>query len=180
MLFQSIVIVSMAVLLQFAPHIATDILTRYAMFVLACLGVYPIVPGCNAWTVNILAVAEKRSMGVAFMVTVGNMGGFIGSWIFLKKVAPRYPAGFGTSLAFAAAGFVAKLLFEYLYWRHSKMWEECLIPEYWLVAYRALAESRLLFAHGTSLQPILQPPRTLGTPVRHRYPETLPDYPRHY
>jgi predicted MFS family arabinose efflux permease len=121
--FQSIVVVSMGVLFQYAPHIATDIPTCYAMVVLACLGVYPIVPGCNAWTVNNLAAAEKRSMGVALMVTVGNVGGFIGSWIFLNKEAPRYPTGFGTSLAFAAAGIVAALLLEYLYWRHNKKWE---------------------------------------------------------
>jgi hypothetical protein len=60
--FQSIVVVSMGVLFQYAPHIATDIPTCYTMVVLACLGVYPIVPGCNAWTVNNLAAAEKRSM----------------------------------------------------------------------------------------------------------------------
>ena len=122
-IFQALVVISMAVLFSFAPKITTNVALCYVMVVLACVGVYPIVPACNAWTVNNLAGAEKRVMGIAFMVTMGNTGGFVGSWIFQQKEAPRYPTGFGTSLAFAAAGIAAALLLEYLYSKHNRYWK---------------------------------------------------------
>lgn len=120
--FQALVVISMAVLFNFAPRITSNVPLCYTMVVLACIGVYPIVPACNAWTVNNLAGAEKRVMGIAFMVTMGNTGGFIGSWIFKQSEAPRYPTGFGTSLAFGAAGIVAALWLEFLYARHNRKW----------------------------------------------------------
>ncbi|EXJ70637.1 uncharacterized protein A1O5_06708 [Cladophialophora psammophila CBS 110553] len=120
--FQALVVISMSVLFSFAPKITSNVALCYTMVVLACVGVYPIVPACNAWTVNNLAGAEKRVMGIAFMVTMGNTGGFIGSWIFKQSEAPRYPTGFGTSLAFGAAGIVCALLLEFLYARHNKKW----------------------------------------------------------
>lgn len=62
-------------------------------------------------------------MGIAFMIAVGNLGGLPGSFIFLSKESPRYPTGFGTSLAFAAAGIVSALLLEFFYWSHNKKYE---------------------------------------------------------
>ena len=121
--FQALVIVAMAVLFRYAPQIDTQVALCYAMVVLACIGAYPIVPGCNAWTINNLAGPEKRSMGIAFVVTMTNIGGFVGSWIFLGYEAPEYPTGFGTSLAFAASGMCAAMTVEYLYRRHNKKWE---------------------------------------------------------
>lgn len=124
LLFQGLVIIAMAVLFRYASNIDTQVALCYSMVVLACIGVYPIVPGVNAWTINNLAGPEKRSMGIAFVVTMTNIGGFVGSWIFLDNEAPEYPTGFGTSLAFAAAGMGAALLVEYLYMRHNKRWED--------------------------------------------------------
>lgn len=46
--------------------------------------------------------------------------GITGSFIFIDKEAPKYPTGFGSSLAFAAAGIVACLLLEFLLWRSNK------------------------------------------------------------
>lgn len=46
--------------------------------------------------------------------------GITGSFIFIEKEAPKYPTGFGSSLAFAAAGIVACLLLEFLLWRSNK------------------------------------------------------------
>jgi predicted MFS family arabinose efflux permease len=121
--FQGLVLVSMSVLFRYAPQIATQTALCYSMVVLACIGAYPIVPGCNAWTVNNLAGPEKRSMGVAFTITMTNIGGFIGSWIFLGYEAPEYPTGFGTCIAFAALGMCAATLVQFLYRRHNKKWE---------------------------------------------------------
>lgn len=124
---QSILVVAYSVLFTFAPKIASNVPLCYTMVFFACIGVYPILPGCNAWTINNLANAEKRSMGIAFMICIGNLGGLPGSFIFLSREAPSYPTGFGTSLAFAAAGIVSALTLEFFYWSHNKKYEH--VPE---------------------------------------------------
>ena len=54
------------------------------------------------------------------MICMGNMGGIIGSFIYLDSESPKYPTGFGTSLSFAAAGIVAALTLEFLFWNINK------------------------------------------------------------
>lgn len=64
-------------------------------------------------------------MGIAFMISAGNCGGLVGSFIYLEREAPKYPTGFGSSFAFAAAGMVASLVLETRFWwvnkRNEKM-----------------------------------------------------------
>lgn len=120
---QSFLIIAYSVLFVKAANIAQNVPLCYVMVALACIGVYPIIPGCNAWTVNNLAGPEKRSMGLAFMISLGNCGGIVGSFIFLPSESPKYPTGFGSSLTFAATGMVAALLLEFLYWSHNKKHE---------------------------------------------------------
>jgi hypothetical protein len=47
---------------------------------------------------NNLAPSSKRAVGMALLISVGNLGGICGSNIFLAAQAPRYPTGFGTGL----------------------------------------------------------------------------------
>lgn len=120
---QALVVIGMSVLFKYAPKITENVALCYSMVILSCVGVYPIVPASNTWTINNLAGPEKRVIGIAFMVTMGNAGGFIGSWIFQEKEAPQYPTGFGTSLAFGAAGIAAALILEYSFARHNRKWQ---------------------------------------------------------
>ena len=56
-------------------------------------------------------------MGIGYMTCVGNMGGIVGSYIFIDSEAPTYPTGFGSSLAFASAGIVACSILEFGLWK---------------------------------------------------------------
>jgi hypothetical protein len=62
------------------------------------------------------------------MICIGNCGGVVGSFIFIDKEKPKYPTGFGSSLAFASAGIVCALTLETLFWtinnRNAKYTEE--------------------------------------------------------
>lgn len=69
---------------------------------------------------NNLAGPAKRATGIGWLTGLGNMGGITGSFIFIQKEAPQYPTGFGSSLAFAAAGVVACLVLELALWRINK------------------------------------------------------------
>lgn len=44
---------------------------------------------------NNLAPSWKRAVGMAFVNSGGNLGGLVGSNIFLDSEAPHYPLGYG-------------------------------------------------------------------------------------
>ncbi|GAB7364040.1 hypothetical protein MBLNU230_g4597t1 [Neophaeotheca triangularis] len=131
---QSLLIVAYAILFSKAGDITNNVAVCYFAVFLACAGVYPIMPGCNAWTINNLAGPQKRAMGIAFMICVGNCGGIVGSYIFIDSEKPKYPTGFGSSLSFAAAGIICALTLEALYWnmnrRNAKFTEEEIRDKY--------------------------------------------------
>lgn len=95
---------------------------------------YPILPGVNAWNVANLAGPEKRSIGIGWLICAGNIGGVIGSYIYVEDEAPRYPTGYGTSFAFASAGILACFALEYTLWtinkRNERFTEEQIRAQY--------------------------------------------------
>jgi MFS family permease len=138
---QCMLLVGFSVLFALAPHIQDHIAVCYTFVVIACMGIYPIVssiqpqfsssptqkssqvPAASAWCINNLAGPEKRVASIGLFTTLANLGGFLGSWVFLNTESPAYPTGFGTCLSFAAAGIICALTVEWLYKRHNKKWE---------------------------------------------------------
>lgn len=116
---QLILIIAYAILVAKAKDIENNIALCYFSVHLACAGLYPIPPGVGAWTVNNLG-GRKRALGVAYMATIGSIGGVIGSFIYLDSEKPKYPTGFGTSMALAGAGVVSCAVLELTYWRINK------------------------------------------------------------
>ncbi|KAF1849091.1 MFS general substrate transporter [Cucurbitaria berberidis CBS 394.84] len=114
---QALLIIAYAILFAKAEAIKDNVALCYFAVHVACVGIYPILPGCNAWTINNLAGPEKRAVGIATMICIGNLGGIVGSFIYQERESPRYPTGFGTSLSFAAAGMLCAFTLEYLFWK---------------------------------------------------------------
>ncbi|KAJ8110811.1 hypothetical protein OPT61_g6440 [Boeremia exigua] len=104
-----------AVLFSFSAKIRQNVALCYTFVHLATTSVYPVIPGGNTWTVNNLAGPEKRGMGIAFMIGLGNCGGIIGSFIFLQSESPRYQTGWGTALGFIIWGMVSACTLEAVY-----------------------------------------------------------------
>lgn len=129
---QLIVIIAYSVLASKAD--GNNIAASYIGVCLACLGLYPINPCGNAWNLNNLAGPTKRTMGIAFMLCIGNIGGIISGFIFIDEEKPKYPTGFGTSLGFVAAGIVACFVLEAVYiWINKvrgRMTEEEVLARY--------------------------------------------------
>lgn len=119
---QTLVLISFAVLFAKADAISDNIPVCYFAIILANIGFYPIDPGGNTWTLNNLAGPTKRAQGIAYMICLGNIGGIIGSYIYIEDEKPTYPTGFGSSLGFAGLGVLACILLELLYWKinHSR------------------------------------------------------------
>ncbi|RSM12603.1 hypothetical protein CEP52_002325 [Fusarium oligoseptatum] len=73
-------------------------------------GLYPAIIGIISWTANNLAPSWKRAVGMAFLMTFGNLGGAVGSNIFLAREAPHYWLGYGFSLGLVVAAILATLV----------------------------------------------------------------------
>ncbi|EAS34242.3 MFS transporter [Coccidioides immitis RS] len=114
------VVIAFAVLFSKAENFKDNVAACYFAIMFACVGFYPITPGINAWTVDNLAGARKRAMGIAYMISIGNLGGIPGSFIYIEKEKPKYPTGFGSSFAFACAGIVATITLELAYIRINR------------------------------------------------------------
>lgn len=79
------------------PHPRLPGLT-YAFLFTIPTGLYPAVISCISWVGNSLAPTWKRAIGMALMMSIGNLGGAVGSNIFLENQAPKYQLGYGFSM----------------------------------------------------------------------------------
>lgn len=73
-------------------------------------GLYPSIIGCISWVGNNLAPSYKRAIGMALLMTIGNLGGAIGSNIFLQEEAPHYWLGYGFSTGVITVAILATLI----------------------------------------------------------------------
>lgn len=92
----------------------------YAFLFFVTSGLYPAVIGCISWIANNLAPTWKRAVGMALLMTCGNLGGAMGSNIFLAKQAPQYRLGYGLSLGILVAAMVSTLTLRFTYKTSNK------------------------------------------------------------
>lgn len=114
------ILVAHAILYCYGPTQADHIPECYFALCLACIGLYPIPPGVNAWLISNTAPQTRRAMAIAYFVGLGNLGGIFGSFVYLESEAPRYPTGYATAFSLASAGVVSALLLEFVYTRINK------------------------------------------------------------
>ncbi|OKL58480.1 hypothetical protein UA08_06355 [Talaromyces atroroseus] len=82
------------------PHVPG---VTYFGILLMAGGLYPISPAVMAWVALNMAGHTKRAAGIGLMISISQLGGILGSNIFLSNEAPTYPIGFGLCLAMLAA-----------------------------------------------------------------------------
>ncbi|PVH93054.1 MFS general substrate transporter [Periconia macrospinosa] len=71
------------------------------------------------WIANSLAPSSKRAVGMALLISVGNMGGIMGSNIYLDREKPKYRTGFGVSLAMCLAAIIMTIVIRFAYQREN-------------------------------------------------------------
>lgn len=62
-----------------------------------------------AWSANNLSPSWKRAVGVAILTSVGNLGGAIGSNIFMESQKPTYHIGYAISLTIVVLAIISTL-----------------------------------------------------------------------
>ncbi|KAJ3530518.1 hypothetical protein NM208_g9294 [Fusarium decemcellulare] len=92
----------------------------YAFLFTFPAGMYPAVISLVSWTSNNLSPTWKRATGIAMNITLGNLGGMIGSNIYMDREAPRYQTGYGVSLACLALAIVCTLVLRFAYEKENK------------------------------------------------------------
>ncbi|ETN45044.1 uncharacterized protein HMPREF1541_09920 [Cyphellophora europaea CBS 101466] len=115
-----IFIIGYAVIMSFGAHTADNVGPSYFAVFLVCIGLFPVNPAITSWTANNIAPASKRAIGLAFYVSVGNIGGVLAGFMFLQHEAPAYPTGYGISIGVLGLGVIVALLLEFAYIRINK------------------------------------------------------------
>jgi hypothetical protein len=64
---------------------------------------------------------------MALLISVGNMGGIMGSNIYLSREAPKYTTGFAASLAMCCAAILMTLVLRWAYARENKKKDQMLL-----------------------------------------------------
>lgn len=105
------------------PHPRYPGLT-YAFLFTVPAGVYPPLIGILSWIGNNLAPSWKRAIGMALLISIGNLGGAIGSNIFLERQSPNYWLGYGFCTGIVAAAICATLVLRVVYSRINKRRDE--------------------------------------------------------
>ena len=63
---------------------------------------------------------------MALLISVGNMGGIMGSNIYLASEAPKYPTGFGVSLAMLCLAILSAIVLRLAFAKENKRREDLL------------------------------------------------------
>jgi MFS family permease len=105
------------------PHPAYPGVT-YGFLFPVCAGLYGGFPPMLSWMANNLAPSSKRAVGMALLISVGNMGGIMGSNIYLANEAPKYQTGFGVSLAMLCLGITSACILRWAYARANEQHEQ--------------------------------------------------------
>lgn len=92
------------------PHDRLPGVTYFFLFLIA-IGLYCPFTCIVTLVADNLAPSSKRAVGMAVLISVGNLGGVCGSNIYFKAEAPRYPNGFGVCLAFQCSPLYQLTLF---------------------------------------------------------------------
>jgi MFS family permease len=77
-----------------------------------------------SWIANSLAPSSKRAVGMALLISVGNMGGIMGSNIYLAREAPKYTTGFAVSLAMCCGAIAMTFVLRWAYAKENRKRDE--------------------------------------------------------
>ncbi|KAE8148085.1 major facilitator superfamily domain-containing protein [Aspergillus avenaceus] len=116
------------IVISFHGKLEENVGPSFFAVILAMIGLYPVHPATTSWTSNNLTPSNRRAIGVAFNICVGNIGGIIGSYMYIETEKPQYYTGFGLSIAFGGSALILALVLEASFYfenkRKGKMSEE--------------------------------------------------------
>ncbi|GMM29556.1 Soa1 protein [Martiniozyma asiatica (nom. inval.)] len=99
------------------PHNAD---VKYAGMFLAAMGLYTAMPILMCWISLNFNGHIRKSVGTAFFIGFGNIGGIVASFLFPTKDSPLFTTGMGVGVAFSALGTLMMCVYcGYLAWKNK-------------------------------------------------------------
>lgn len=92
----------------------------YAWLFCIPVGVFPPLIGLVSWVGNNLAPSWKRAVGMALLISMGNLGGAVGSNVYLDGQKSRYHLGFGFGLGVSIAAICATVVLKFEFQRLNR------------------------------------------------------------
>jgi hypothetical protein len=80
---------------------------NYLGLFLAASGMYPLIPVVVSWGANNVGGSLKKGVATAIIVSVGNAGGVVSSFIYPKEDRPRYYKGHAICLAYCVLAVIS-------------------------------------------------------------------------
>ncbi|KAF9645801.1 hypothetical protein BDM02DRAFT_3201241 [Thelephora ganbajun] len=102
----TIALTGYAILISTHHHVHT----MYAALFLAAVGNYCAMPVIVCWFNTNLSGHLRRSVGTAWQIGFGNIGGIIAPFLFLAKDAPGYHTGYSVGLSFPCISALANTI----------------------------------------------------------------------
>lgn len=84
---------------------------EYGALFLVTSGTYSAMPVVVCWFAMNLGGHHRRSVGSAWQIGFGNIGGIIATYSFLAKDAPLYKPGFSICISFCCLSILACVLY---------------------------------------------------------------------
>lgn len=79
---------------------------NYTGLFLAASGMYPLIPVVVSWGANNCGGSLKKGVAAAIIVSFGNAGGVISSFIYPKEDSPKYVKGHAICFAYCCVVFI--------------------------------------------------------------------------
>ncbi|KAI3317136.1 putative allantoate permease [Xylariaceae sp. AK1471] len=115
----ALLITGLSLLITF--HGPASFSKEYAGLALVAMGAIGIGGHVVCWYVMNLQGHVERSIGSAWLLCFGNVGGIIATFSFLKKDAPYYHTGYSIVISFSSLCVVASCLYGWLVWRQRRV-----------------------------------------------------------
>lgn len=84
---------------------------EYGALFLVTSGAYSAMPVIVCWFAMNLGGHHRRSVGSAWQIGFGNIGGIIATYSFLAKDAPYYKPGYSICISFCCLSIIACILY---------------------------------------------------------------------
>ncbi|RCK64812.1 High-affinity nicotinic acid transporter [Candida viswanathii] len=94
---------------------------RYVGCFFTASGLYAAMPIVVCWASLNWSSHSRKMVGTAWQIGIGNMGGLISSFIFLKKDSPRYITGLSVSLAAVVFAILSTILYFFVCFRMNRI-----------------------------------------------------------
>lgn len=86
---------------------------RYVAACITVTGVFGHIPAMLSWFTNNIGGHTKRGAAVAFIISIGNIGGIIGGQMYRAEDAPKYAIGNSAALGLMCGVVVVSLGLKY-------------------------------------------------------------------